>query len=134
MLKGIVELKKEGLYAGALIKKQRYWPSLVPGKEIDAHFDNKQVGKTDSNSIKLDNIEYFIWGMIEPDNKMTIMGTDGALVKNGCKEVCRKWKDGSKNHATKFAYTKPFHWHFHYHHILNDHNNLCHALPSIEET
>ena len=58
--KGIDELKKEGLYAGALIKKQRYWQSLVPGKEINAHFNNKQFGQTNGISSKLDNIEYFI--------------------------------------------------------------------------
>ena len=34
VLKVIVELKKEGLYAGALIKKQRYCTSLVSGKKL----------------------------------------------------------------------------------------------------
>ena len=71
--------------------------------------------------------------MKEPDYMMKIMGTGGALVTNGCKEARRKWKDGRKNHATKFAYTKPFHWHFHYRRINDDHNKLLHALTSIED-
>ncbi len=65
---------------------------------------------------------------------MKIMGTGGALVTDGCKEAQRKWKDGNELHSTKFNYTKPFHWHFCYHHIVDDHNNLCHSLPSIEDT
>lgn len=26
------------------------------------------------------------------------------------------------------------HWHFHYRHVVDDHNNLRHSLPSIEDT
>ena len=33
----------------------------------------------------------------------------------------------------KFYYPKPFDWHFKYCHAVEDHNNLCHALPSIED-
>ena len=50
VLQDIVELKKRGLFAVALIKKCRYWPKYVPGDEIIAHFDNKDVG--DINTIK----------------------------------------------------------------------------------
>ena len=39
--KGIIELKAKGVYAGALIKKQRYWPKLVPGCIVDTHFGDK---------------------------------------------------------------------------------------------
>lgn len=60
VLKGIVELKKEGIYAGALIKKRRYWPSLVPGEEIDSHFESKNVGETDVISGSLSGVEYFL--------------------------------------------------------------------------
>ncbi len=69
--------------------------------------------------------------MKEPDYVMKIMGTGGALVMDGCKEAWRKWTDGNKLHSTKFTY---IHWHFHYYHMVNDHNNLCHSLPSIEDT
>ncbi len=43
---------------------------------------------------KLSGVEYFIWGMKEPDHVMKIMGTSGALLSNGCKVVCcnGKWK------------------------------------------
>ncbi len=65
---------------------------------------------------------------------MKIMGTGGALVSDGCKVVCCKWKDGNESHTQQFTYTKPFQWHFQYRHIVDDHNNLRHSLPSIEDT
>ncbi len=33
-----------------------------------------------------------------------------------------------------FQYTKPFDWNFHYHHILNNHDNLHHSSQAWEET
>jgi hypothetical protein len=46
VLKAIVALKKHGVSAGALIKKRRYWPILVPGNAMQSMFDDedKQVG------------------------------------------------------------------------------------------
>ena len=34
----------------------------------------------------------------------------------------------------KFKYKLPFYWRFRYCHAVDDHNNLRHALPSIEDT
>ena len=48
VLQAIVELKKRGLFAAALIKKCRYWPKHVPGNEIIAHFNDKEVGAVDA--------------------------------------------------------------------------------------
>ena len=47
VLKGIIELRKK-VFASALIKKRRYWPKFIRGDDIKAHFDNKEVGETDS--------------------------------------------------------------------------------------
>ena len=44
---GIVALAKKGAYAGALIKKCRYWPKSVPGYLIDWNFVDKVVGDVD---------------------------------------------------------------------------------------
>ena len=44
VLKGIVELKKRGVYVSALIKKRRYWPKYIKGDDIKSHFDGKDVG------------------------------------------------------------------------------------------
>ena len=33
-----------------------------------------------------------------------------------------------------FKYSKPFDWHFHFRHLVDDHDNLRHSLPSLEGT
>ena len=48
VIKGIIELRKKGVFASALIKKQRYWPKYIKGDAIKAHFENKNVGDADS--------------------------------------------------------------------------------------
>ena len=47
VLKALVELKKKGLFAAALIKKRRFWPKHVAGDEIIQHLADKQVGDCD---------------------------------------------------------------------------------------
>jgi hypothetical protein len=48
VLHGIIELKKKGVYAAALIKKRRYWPKGVDGDAIAANFADKDVGDVDA--------------------------------------------------------------------------------------
>ena len=43
----IVALAAKGVYAGALIKKRRYWPKGVPGDLVDQYFPDKKVGDVD---------------------------------------------------------------------------------------
>ncbi len=74
--------------------------------------------------------------MKEPDYVMKIMASGGALIlDNNCKTVTRKLADGNgRAKQTKFQYTRPFDWHFWYHHIVDNHNNLHHLSPALEET
>jgi hypothetical protein len=48
VVKGIVELKKKGVYSAALVKKRRYWPKYFRGDEIKDYFAEKEVGSVDS--------------------------------------------------------------------------------------
>ena len=41
VLKGIIKLRKKGVLASALIKKEHYWPKYIKGDDIKAHFENK---------------------------------------------------------------------------------------------
>ena len=34
VLKGLIELAKQGVYGAALIKKRRYWPKYIDGESI----------------------------------------------------------------------------------------------------
>ena len=45
--KGFVDLEAKGVFAGALIKKRRYWLKRVPEALIDEHFENMEVGDVD---------------------------------------------------------------------------------------
>ena len=40
----LIELKKVGLFASAVIKKRRFWPAMVPGDEMTEAFANANVG------------------------------------------------------------------------------------------
>ena len=66
---------------------------------------------------------------------MRIMDSGGRLLADKiCKETVRIWKGNIEDVAKKFKYKLPFGWHFGYRHAVDDHKNLRHSLPSIEDT
>ncbi len=127
--------RKGGIFAGTLIKKRRYWPTLFLGDAMDLYFKNKQVGECDAISGVLDKEQYFILGVKEPDNVMKFMVSGGTLIlDNNCKKVTRKCTERNGTaRQEKFTYMKPYDWHFCYCHIVDDHNNLCHASLALQE-
>ena len=44
VLEGLIELRKVGVFAGAIIKKRLYWPKHIKRDMIDTHFQDKEVG------------------------------------------------------------------------------------------
>ncbi len=54
------------------------------------HFQMKNVGEMDVISGTLIRVECIIWRMKEQKYVMTINGTGGSLVTDGCKEACSK--------------------------------------------
>ena len=85
VLKGIVELKKRGVYASALIKKRKYWPKYIKGDAIkQQHFDDKDVGDCDSWKGNMDKVPFHVeYAMKEPDYVMSLMLTYGTNLRNG---------------------------------------------------
>lgn len=64
-----------------------------------------------------------------------MMATGGSLNSDQtCKSAVRKWVENGVEVVKRFTYQFPFDWHFRYRHAMGDHNNLRHALPSIEDT
>jgi hypothetical protein len=59
VLKAIFVLYEKGLYAGTLIKKRRYWSTLVPSDVIDSQFADKRTGDT-MESLKANSMETLI--------------------------------------------------------------------------
>ena len=73
--------------------------------------------------------------MNEPNYVMRMMATGGRLLVDAtCKENVRIWKENGEDVVKKFKYKLPFDWHVRYHHTVDYHNNLRHALPLIEDT
>ena len=94
VLKVIVKLRRRGLFACSLIKKRRYWSTLVAGDAMQQYFEAKEVGDVDAVAGTLDGIPYNIWCMKEPDYVMHMMATGGALLADkNCKEVTRSWME-----------------------------------------
>ena len=44
VLKGLIQLRKKGVFACVFIKKKIYWPSMVPGKYMEDNFGDLEVG------------------------------------------------------------------------------------------
>jgi hypothetical protein len=132
VLKGLIELKKKGLYAAALVKKWRYWPRYIRGNEIKAHFEGKEVGTAEAWPGVLDNIPFHLYCMKEPDYVMTLMSTYGSLEANG-KVTLRVVEDddGVKRKKT-VTYTEVIHNHYKYRHLVDDHNAKRHSPISLE--
>jgi hypothetical protein len=72
--------------------------------------------------------------MKEPDYTMKIMGTTSGLTVSDDHDHHRHWSENGQKKLTTFKYHEMFCLHFNYCHIIDDHNNLRHALPSVEET
>ena len=61
MLNWIVELKKHGVYASALIKKWKYWPNYIKGDTIRDCFNNKNVGDCDSWKGTMEEVPFHVY-------------------------------------------------------------------------
>jgi hypothetical protein len=122
-------LKKKGVYAGALIKKRCYWPSLVAGDAIDGHFDDKEVGAVAAVEGNHDGICYNIWAMKDAGYVTKIMGTASGLFYPEDRMHTRRLEGGN---AASFRYTEPYYLHFKYRHLIDDHNAKRHAVLVIE--
>ena len=91
----------------------------------------KEIGDVDCLSDFLENEPYNVYCMKEPEYTMKLMATYGSLTYHDDeKENVRK----VNGETIKFKYTKPFSDHFRYRHAVDDHNNLRHSSPSLENT
>jgi hypothetical protein len=136
VLQGLVELRKVGVFASAVIKKRRYWPKYVPGKAIDDKMKNEALGATNSVRGKLDDYDYDIFCMKDKDWVMKLMSTYGGLMDHPTHPAVRRvFKNNNGSYTNKFfKYKEPFANHYLYRHAVDDHNHLRHAVPSIEAT
>lgn len=131
VLKGLIELKKKGLYASALIKKRRYWPKHVKGDDVKEHFADKAVGEADAWYGIFENHPWHLFAMKEPTYCMMLMSTYGTLERMG-KMNYRNFVGNAPQHS--FQYPEVVANHYKYRHIVDDHNARRHSPISLEET
>jgi hypothetical protein len=130
VLQGIVELRKKGVFAAALIKKRRYWPKYIDGDGIRNHFQDKPVGSVDVLCGELDTVKVFVHSMKEPDYVMMLMSTYGTTNEMGT-EQRRILADNSR--AT-FHYPEIVYNHFQYRDAVDSHNSSRMYPLALEET
>ena len=79
------------------------------------------------------NIPYDIFSTKDPEYAMKIMATYGGLTAKEGKHIFKRiFKVGDKDQVACFGYTEPFANHFDLRHMVDDHNNLRLASPSLE--
>ena len=88
MLKGVIELKKRGVFPAALIKKRRYWPKYVPGEDIKTHFVHRDVGDIQCWHGKFDEVQFHLHCMKEQDYIMSLMSTYRTMERFGEEKKC----------------------------------------------
>jgi hypothetical protein len=111
VLKGIIELQKNGLFGCALIKKRRYWPAGVPGDAMQQLFDADGVNVGDNHAIAgtMDGVAYNLWRMKEPDYVMRMMASGGLFAAyETSREAVRKWMEDGIEVVRRFKYACPF--------------------------
>ena len=133
VLKGIVEVRKKGVFAAALIKKRRYWPKHINGEDNIKHFEDKEVGSADGLPGKLDGVPFHLFAMKEPDYVMQLMSTYGTTERVG-DDKFRIFRDGAEKRRKVCKYPEVVHNHFKYRHAVDDHDNRRQSPISLEET
>ena len=72
--------------------------------------------------------------MKEPNYVVRMMANGGCLlIDDTCKDNVRIWRENGEDVVKNFKYKLPFDWNFRYHHAVDYHNKLRHALPPIED-
>ena len=125
VVKGITDVETKGLYAGALIKKWRYWTKLVPGYLIDTQFEDKEVVNVGMLKARTqDNKSFRIFSIKYPYYVMKMKASWMTLDELEVKKIRRDFLDISGTEdMKKFTYWQPFGLHFRYIYQVYNHNN-----------
>ena len=115
--KGITALLEFGVYAAALIKKQKYWPKGVPGDAIDEYFADKDITHVDMlEAITEEGPEgkaFDIFCFKEPEYVMKIMATWVTLEDLDGADTRREYKGRDGESLARLSkYRQPFGLHF----------------------
>lgn len=130
VLKGIIELRKKGVFAAAVIKKRRYWPKYIDGGMVKEYFMSKEVGDVDSFGGCLDGIPYHIFCMKDEGYTTMLMSTYGTNERMG--EAKRRILEKRQRQQIHFKYPEVVSNHYRFRHAVDDHNAKRHSPISFE--
>ena len=133
VLKGLIELRKVGVFGASVIKKRRYWPKYIPGDDNNKHFEDKPVGSYDVLNGTLDGTNFTIHCFKEPDYVMQLMATYGTdeEMEDGKTQRTTINNDGERT-MVNFKYRELFYNHFKYRNLVDLHNQCRHQPLSLE--
>ena len=103
--KGLVKLRKKGLFGSAIIKKRRYWLANIKGNAIDSHFSQNEVGSVDAINNVEGGLDYRVFFMKDPYYVMNIMTTYGILETTD-NRTRGKFKRSGVMETKQFVYTE----------------------------
>ena len=133
VLKALIELKKKGVYASAVVKKRRYWPKYVKGDDIKAYFADRPVGTSDALSGALDGVPFHLFCMKEENYIQTLMSTYGSMEEKSTAHRTIGKKAGNEE-AITFPLTEVHYNHFKGRHSVDDNNKQRMQPIALEET
>jgi len=106
VFQALIEVKKKGLFAAAVIKKRRYWPKHIDGEAINSKLRDEPIGTQTALPGVFDGVHFHIFCLKEQEYTMMIMSTYGTMEEK--RETIRSIAGEKKT----FKYTEVFHNHF----------------------
>ena len=134
VLKALIELRKRGVFASAVVKKRRYWPMHVKGDEIKQHFEDKEIGFADALPGSLDSTPFHIVAMKDANFVSLFMTTYGTL--EPVERMVKKFKVNADKttERVEYKYTEIFDNYYKTRGAVDNHNAKRHAPISLETT
>ncbi|KAL7525460.1 hypothetical protein ACHAXR_001013, partial [Thalassiosira sp. AJA248-18] len=126
---GILHLHDLGVYGQSLIKKRKYWPKHVPGKQIDDYFEGKELGFTKTLRQEIDGIPFNVHCTRDDRYVTKMMSTHGLLEEVADHKTYRQ-KDGVN---VTFNYVEYLSRHNRSKHWVDDVNNRRHDPIGLEQ-
>jgi Transposase IS4 len=138
VLMALIELRKRGVFAAALIKKRRYWPKFIDGNAIIKHFADMEIGDIDSLPGRMieanRETKFHVVCLKEPEYVMMLMSTYGTMERLGEIKTRHFTDDAGTKKIKTFQYPEVIRNHYEYRDAVDAHNSSRMYPIALEET
>jgi len=134
VLKGLVGLKRLGVYSCIFIKKRKYWPKWVPSAAMKTHLEGKPLGTTAAKMCEYrgpecpEGIPWWLCGQKDSEYVNQLMCTYGTLASKGG-PIFR----GKAPNTRTFMRPEPMHDYYDGRNAVDNANNRRQGCVSIED-